>query len=264
MEGMTRLFQTNLDQGLGGLLDLIESHAAEKESRQEFELDQISTSRLFEWLKWPSKSRVVETIRSRKELLESRCGLEKMSCTKSLQEKETPGNLCANERGPCHLSCQKLMLSLSPKSHWLFWNRSWELVLICLQMQKLEISKLGCQGEKPLYYFALNHEAQREDEEKDAQPNLIILALFKSFMRRKPDPPSDLGRQTVCQLRRLLLACWDPLDQRNFRIHFSMNLHIDLGIFGKNKQHREGEALENTFNKNNPAPEGEHIWFPTS
>ena len=51
---------------------------------------------------------------------------------------------------------------------------------MCFQIQEPESKELGCQGENPLKYFAMNQEAHREEEERAAQPNLTMLALIRS------------------------------------------------------------------------------------
>lgn len=79
-----------------------------------------------------------------------------------------------------------------------------------IQMQEPVDRELGCQGEKPVRYLAMNQLAHREEDETADQLNLIESAEIMSFMRRKPSPPSDFDWQTEFQLRRLFLDCSGP------------------------------------------------------
>ena len=176
MEGLGRLYQANLDQGLGRRLDLMDSHAAVKKRREKLELDQISTSDSWTREKEAMREEENEITYWGRERLGSLWLFEKTSWTGPSQGNWILGKIFAKEKGPFHLSCQKLELFQSPKIQWLSWKRNCEVLFIGLQIQEPDIREIGFQGEKPLKHFALNQLAHKEEVEKAAQPSLIELA----------------------------------------------------------------------------------------
>lgn len=129
-----------------------------------------------------------------------------MATTESLYENWRLGNLEAIGSWSIHLSYHRLIECPSPRVHLLSRWRKKDRDLILFQMQDPATGFLGFQIEELLKYLERNRITQRKSDVAANHHIFSIQASLSSFILSKPRPPSDLGRQIVSHLTRLLLV----------------------------------------------------------